>query len=97
MEIIESKPKPNGQNRAFKNITINYPKIYDKKIAELIELGLTPSRSEFCRYAIKAHLLKHLTESEILGYKFEFDNIDINLSRDKRRRKRPKKPEKFRY
>ena len=49
--------KQNNQKKiSMKNITINIPELYDKKIQWLIQRKLIPSRSEAIRTALREFL-----------------------------------------
>ena len=62
-DVLKSKKTP------MKNITINIPELYDTNIQKLIELKLTPSRSEAVRTALREFLHKEYDDNlEILGY-----------------------------
>lgn len=53
----------------MKNITINYPDIYDKKIKELIQKKIIPSRSEGVRTAIREFLHNEYNYNlDLLGF-----------------------------
>lgn len=58
-------------NIPMKNITINLPNIYDKKIQELIKKKITPSRSEAVRTSIREFLNDLIPFCKDLGYDFE--------------------------
>jgi len=58
----------------MKNITINIPDIYDKKIQWLIKRKLIPSRSEAIRTALREFLhSEYNTNLDLLGYFEEED------------------------
>ena len=57
----EKKPK-------MQNITINIPEIYDENIQKLIRGGITPSRSEAIRTAIREFLRSEYINLKLLGY-----------------------------
>lgn len=80
MQTINGK----GKNKALKNITINYPILYDQKIAELIDLGIVPSRSEAVRYAIRDFLLREVKELKLLGVDFSFPADEVQIEVKKR-------------
>ena len=53
----------------MKNITINIPDLYDKKIQELIKKKLVPSRSEAVRTALREFLHQEYNGNlELLGF-----------------------------
>lgn len=56
----DKKPK-------MQNITINIPEIYDDNIQKLIRGGVTPSRSEAIRTAIREFLLSEYENMKLLG------------------------------
>ncbi|MFX1338033.1 MAG: ribbon-helix-helix domain-containing protein [Promethearchaeota archaeon] len=59
----------NKKKITMKNITINIPDIYDRKIQWLIERKLIPSRSEAIRTALREFLHKEYSINlELLGY-----------------------------
>lgn len=54
---------------SMKNITINIPDLYDKKIQWLIERKLIPSRSEAIRTALREFLHnEYKTNLDLLGF-----------------------------
>jgi Arc/MetJ-type ribon-helix-helix transcriptional regulator len=59
----------NKKKIPMKNITINIPNIYDKKIQWLIKRKLIPSRSEAIRTALREYLHNEYdTNLDLLGY-----------------------------
>jgi len=63
------KMKDNKKKIPMKNITINLPHQYDKKIQWLIRNKLIASRSEAIRTALREFLQKEYnTNLEILGF-----------------------------
>ena len=74
----------------IKNITINIPDIYDKKIQELIKAKILPSRSEAVRLALREFLHNEYNMNlELLDYPIK-ENIKIEDHRDKNKKKRIK-------
>lgn len=70
-------------NIPMKNITINLPNSYDKKIQELIKDKITPSRSEAVRTAIRDFLGVLIPFCKDLGY--EFNGIEkVQIKQEKR-------------
>ena len=54
---------------SMKNITINIPELYDKKIQWLIERKLIPSRSEAIRTALREFLHNEYNNNlDLLGF-----------------------------
>ena len=51
---------PTLENRPMVNITLNIPDSYDQAIVALKSLGITPSRSEFIRNALREELREEL-------------------------------------
>ena len=52
----------------MKNITINYPHIYEKNIQKLIKMKVVSSRSEAIRMAIREFLHKEYIILKLLGF-----------------------------
>ena len=68
------KNKNKAPRTPMKNITINIPGIYDKKIQWLIDKKITPSRSEAIRTALRDFLRNEYENNlELLGFE-EFRN-----------------------
>jgi len=63
--IIKVKP---DRKKHLKNISLNYPNLYDECIKDLVFLGIYPSRSEAIRTAIRQFLQKEYKELELLGF-----------------------------
>lgn len=59
----------------MKNITINIPKQYDSVIQKLIELKLTPNRSEAIRTALREFLSEEFENLELLD---EFQELELS-------------------
>jgi len=55
---MTKKDKYKKKKSPMQNITINIPECYDENIQKLIGLGLTSSRSEAIRTAIREYLQK---------------------------------------
>lgn len=74
MEEIKEAKREAKENRiseksSMKNITINFPELYDVNIQELIKLGILPSRSEAIRIALREFLNQEYGENlELLGF-----------------------------
>jgi Arc/MetJ-type ribon-helix-helix transcriptional regulator len=62
------KKKKNNEKTQMRNITIYIPEIYEENIQKLIEKGITPSRSECIRNAIREYLNQEYQNLEILGF-----------------------------
>ena len=63
------KNKKKAPRTPMKNITINIPEIYDKKIQWLIDKKITPSRSEAIRTALRDFLRNEYENNlELLGF-----------------------------
>ena len=61
--------KDNQKKVTMKNITINIPDTYDKKIQWLIKRKLIPSRSEAIRTALREFLhAEYNTNLDLLGF-----------------------------
>ncbi len=61
--------KDDKEKISMKNITINIPELYDKKIQWLIARKLIPSRSEAIRTALREFLHKEYnTNLDLLGF-----------------------------
>ncbi len=59
----------NKKKISMKNITINIPEIYDKKIQWLIKRKLIPSRSEAIRTALREFLHNEYNHNlDLLGF-----------------------------
>lgn len=59
----------------MKNITINFPSLYDKNIQKLIKMKLLPSRSEAIRIALREFLQKEYGSNlNLLGF---FDETEL--------------------
>ncbi|MFX0188714.1 MAG: ribbon-helix-helix domain-containing protein [Candidatus Hodarchaeota archaeon] len=72
-------PKKKEGKAPMKNITINIPDLYDENILKLIDLKITPSRSEFVRTALREFLQKQREELELLGFFEEKNDLKLNL------------------
>lgn len=74
MEEIKEAKREAKENRiseksSMKNITINFPELYDVNIQKLIKLGIHPSRSEAIRIALREFLNQEYGENlELLGF-----------------------------
>ena len=62
----------------MQNITVYIPEIYDDNIQTMIDLKLTPSRSEAVRTAIREYLHQEYNNLELLGF-FNDNNFNQNL------------------
>lgn len=56
----------NGKNKRMKNITINYPILYDTMLLKLIEEGIIPSKSEAIRRAIGEYLRHEIKDVQFM-------------------------------
>ena len=64
----------NMAKNGMANITINFPEVYDARIQDLKELGITPSRSEAVRTALREFLQRELNDNlELLLENFEIE------------------------
>lgn len=79
MRIYEQKKRQKKKkNPPMKNITINFPEIYDENIQKLIRMKLFASRSECIRLALRDFLNEEYNKNlELLGY-FEFNQKKNN-------------------
>lgn len=70
MRIYEQTKGKKKENKIpMRNITINIPEAYEKKLQELISLKVIPSRSEGIRRAIREFLLEEYNINvELLGF-----------------------------
>lgn len=57
-----------AKKKRMVNITINIPENYDENIQKLIEMKITPSRSECIRTALRDFLHKEHENLKLLGY-----------------------------
>lgn len=78
MRIYEQKKRQKKKkNPPMKNITINFPEIYDENIQKLIRMERVASRSECIRLALRDFLNEEYNKNlELLGY-FEFNQKKI--------------------
>ena len=76
MAVIKERQNK-GRNDSTKNITINYPEIYDEKIRDLIELGIVSSRSEAVRTAVREYLNREFKALHILGFQIIHKSIEV--------------------
>lgn len=53
---------------AMRNITVNIPDIYDENILKLKKQGITPSRSEAIRTALREFFENEFANLKLLGY-----------------------------
>lgn len=66
---MTKKDKYKKKKSPMQNITINIPECYDENIQKLIGLGLTSSRSEAIRTAIREYLQKEYSVNlELLDF-----------------------------
>lgn len=61
--MLKKKKKPK-----MVNITINLPEIYDENIQKLIQMKITPSRSEAIRTALREYLQREFNYLKLLNY-----------------------------
>ena len=66
---MRNTSKNEKEKISMKNITINIPDLYDKKIQWLIERKLIPSRSEAIRTALREFLHNEYNNNlDLLGF-----------------------------